>query len=96
MQVRVVIAESIDNKERVFRYAESPATELQHAQPAEDMTGPGVVQVHTPAMDVDPDFSWSQFLWMVFIFVGVPTMIGVGVIWSALRRAGRNASHSGQ
>ena len=32
----------------------------------------GVVQVHTPAMDVDFDFSWAQFLWGVYIFVGVP------------------------
>ncbi|MBV6762611.1 hypothetical protein [Rhodococcus opacus] len=36
-------------------------------------------------MTVDFDFSWSQFLWMVFIFVGVPTMIGAGIIWSVAR-----------
>ncbi|MDI9918637.1 hypothetical protein [Rhodococcus sp. IEGM 1379] len=35
-------------------------------------------------MDVDFDFSWSQFLWSVFTFVGVPTMIGAGIIRSAL------------
>lgn len=36
-------------------------------------------------MTVDFDFSWSRFLWGVFIFVGVPTAIGAGVIWSSWR-----------
>jgi hypothetical protein len=52
---------------------------------ATDITISGVAWVHTPAMTVDFDFSWSQFLWMVFIFVGVPTMIGAGIIWSVAR-----------
>lgn len=32
------------------------------------------------ASTVGSTFSWSQFLWLVFIFVGVPTLIGVVVI----------------
>lgn len=46
--------------------------------------------MQTPSMTVDFDFSWSQFLWMVFIFVGVPTMFGASIIRSAWRseRAG--------
>ncbi|MGF7120346.1 MULTISPECIES: hypothetical protein [unclassified Rhodococcus (in: high G+C Gram-positive bacteria)] len=41
-------------------------------------------------MTVDFDLSWSQFLWMEFIFVGVPTIFGAGIIRSAWRseRAG--------
>ena len=54
----------------------------------------GVVQVHTPAMDVDFDFSWSQFLWSVFIFVGVPTTIGAGIIRSALRSEQAGLHHT--
>ncbi|AWK72751.1 hypothetical protein CBI38_15465 [Rhodococcus oxybenzonivorans] len=38
----------------------------------------GVAWVHTPAMTVDS--SWSQFLWVAVIFVGVPSMIGAGII----------------
>lgn len=29
------------------------------------------------------EFSWPQFLWVVFMFVGIPTMIAVGVIRAA-------------
>ncbi|MCA1007975.1 hypothetical protein LCL87_19860 [Rhodococcus hoagii] len=36
-------------------------------------------------MTVDFDFSWSRFLTTVVIFVGVPTAIGAGVIWSSWR-----------
>jgi len=45
-------------------------------------------------MTVDFDFSWPQFLWIVVIFVGVPTMIGAGIIWSVARseRAGLQCS----
>jgi hypothetical protein len=43
----------------------------------------GVAWVHTPAMTVD--FSWSQLLWVVVIFMGVPTMIGAGIIRSVVR-----------
>lgn len=31
------------------------------------------------------DFEWPQFLWVVFIFVGVPTMIAAAIIWFAYR-----------
>lgn len=34
------------------------------------------------------DFSWSQFLWIVFVFAGVPTVFGAGIIWVS-RRAER-------
>ncbi|MCE4269235.1 hypothetical protein [Rhodococcus globerulus] len=45
-------------------------------------------------MDVDFDFSWSQFLWSVFNFVGVPTMVGAGIIWSALRSERAGLQHN--
>ncbi|AYA26519.1 hypothetical membrane protein [Rhodococcus rhodochrous] len=32
------------------------------------------------------DFSWAQFLWIVLIFVGVPTLIGVSMVWVAWQR----------
>ncbi|PTR26643.1 hypothetical protein C8K36_105216 [Rhodococcus sp. OK519] len=31
------------------------------------------------------DFSWSQFVWIVFIFVGVPSLFGAYVVRSAWR-----------
>lgn len=45
-------------------------------------------------MTVDFDFSWSRFLWMVFIFVGVPTAIGAAVIWSSWRAERANLTTS--
>ncbi|MET4050278.1 hypothetical protein ABIB34_003743 [Rhodococcus sp. UYP5] len=35
-------------------------------------------------------FSWSQFLWITFIFVGVPSMFGALLLWS--RSSKRNES----
>lgn len=32
------------------------------------------------------DFSWAQFLWIVLIFVGVPTLIGVSMVRVAWQR----------
>ena len=87
----------------------SPFHDLTHSVLFEDTPSPsrgvrcvsvtslpsmGVVQVHTPAMDVDFDFSWPQFLWSVFVFVGVPTMIGAGIVWFALRSERAGLQHS--
>ncbi|CAM2908190.1 ABC transporter permease [Prescottella defluvii] len=36
-------------------------------------------------MTVDVGFSWSQFLWVVAIFVGVPTAFGAFIVRSAWR-----------
>ncbi|WP_413768045.1 hypothetical protein [Rhodococcus pyridinivorans] len=32
------------------------------------------------------EFSWAQFLWIVLIIVGVPTLIGVSMVWAAWQR----------
>ena len=45
-------------------------------------------------MTVDFDFSWSRFLWVVFIFVGVPTAIGAAVIRSSWRAERANLTTS--
>lgn len=34
-------------------------------------------------MAADFDFSWTRFLWIVLILVGVPTLIGVSIVWVA-------------
>lgn len=36
------------------------------------------------------DFSWSQFLWITFIFVGVPSIFGALLLW--IRSSKRNES----
>ncbi|MDI9897998.1 hypothetical protein QM797_25025 [Rhodococcus sp. IEGM 1381] len=32
------------------------------------------------------DFSWSQFLWIVFVFVGVPSTLWALVLWARFRK----------
>ncbi|MDI6628285.1 hypothetical protein [Rhodococcus cercidiphylli] len=43
------------------------------------------------------DFSWSQFLWIVFVFVGVPSTFWALVLWAvfAKRREGRGTGPLG-
>lgn len=49
---------------------------------------------HTPIMTVDLEFSWPQFLWIAFIFVGVPTTIGASIIWTIWRSERTGVEHS--
>lgn len=49
---------------------------------------------HTPTMTVDLEFSWPQFLWIAFIFVGVPTTIGASIIWTIWRSERTGLEHS--
>lgn len=49
---------------------------------------------HTPIMTVDLEFSWPQFLWIAFIFVGVPTTIGASIIWTIWRSERSGVEHS--
>ena len=43
------------------------------------------------------DFSWSQFLWIVFVFVGVPSMLWALLLWArfAKKRENRGAGPLG-
>ncbi len=45
-------------------------------------------------MTVDLKFSWPQFLWIVFIFVGVPTAVGASFIWTIWRSERLDLEHS--
>ena len=49
---------------------------------------------HTPTMTVDLEFSWPQFLWIAFIFVGVPATIGASIIWTIWRSERTGLEHS--
>lgn len=37
------------------------------------------------------DFSWSQFLWIVFVFVGVPSTAWALVLWAQFTKSGERA-----
>src|SRR3546814_4554680 len=45
-------------------------------------------------MTVDLEFAWPQFLWIAFIFVGVPTTIGASIIWTIWRSERTGVEHS--